>query len=62
MGASVGRMPKRSGHAESGGQDARRERPAMGTGSPEPSANLQDAQVENLRYELKTYATRGVSG
>ncbi len=34
MGASEGRMPKRSGYAESGGHDARRERPAMGHGQP----------------------------
>ncbi len=33
--ASAGRMPKRSQHRVSEGQDARSERPAMGMGSPE---------------------------
>ena len=34
----------------SGGQDARRERPAMGMGSPEPGANREHTQVDNLCY------------
>jgi len=34
-------MAKRSGHAESVGQDARRERPATGMGSPEPQERLR---------------------
>jgi len=34
-----------------------------GTGSPEPSANQQDAQVENLRYERRQRArARAMSG
>ncbi len=41
MGASAARMAKRSGHAVSVGQEARRERPATGTGSPEPDGRLQ---------------------
>jgi len=38
MGASGARMAKRSGHAESGGHDARRERPATGHGQPHAGA------------------------
>ena len=49
--ASAGRMPKRSQHRVSEGQDARSERPAMGMGSPEPDANREHPQVDNLCYE-----------
>jgi len=51
--ASAGRMPKRSRHRVSEGQDARSERPAMGMGSPEPGANREHPQVDNLCYEGK---------
>ena len=47
---SAGRMPERSQHRVSEGQDARSERPAMGMGSPEPGANREHTQVENLCY------------
>ena len=56
MEASEGRMPKRSGHAESVGHDARRERPATGTVSPSPRVGLritcdpEKPQVANLCY------------
>jgi hypothetical protein len=33
-----------------GGQDARSEHPAMGMGSPEPTAKREDTQVDNLCY------------
>jgi hypothetical protein len=39
MEASAARMAKRSGHAVSVGQDARRERLATGMGSPERNGN-----------------------
>jgi len=44
-------MPKRSRHRVSEGQDARSERPAMGMGSPEPGANREHTQVDDLCYE-----------
>ena len=50
MEASAARMAKRSGHAVSVGQDARRERPATGMGSPERNANREVTQVDNLCY------------
>ena len=64
MGASEGRMPKRSGHAESRGPEGRGERPATGMGSPSrrghdvpiadaiglsEGARGETPQVENLR-------------
>ena len=36
---SAGRMPERSQHRVSGGQDGRSERPAMGSGQPRTAAN-----------------------
>jgi len=41
-------MPKRSGHAESVGQDARRERPATEHGRPLAARQRRKPQVENL--------------
>ena len=41
MEASEARMAKRSGHAVSVGQDARRERPATGHGQPRAAASPQ---------------------
>ena len=51
--ASEARMAKRSRRAASEGQDARSERPATGMGSPEPHANREDTQVDNLCYEKR---------
>jgi len=45
------RMAKRRKHRASEGQDARSECPATGMGSPEPEANREGTQVENLCYE-----------
>ena len=48
--ASAGRMPKRSQHRVSEGQDARSERPATGHWQPR-AARREETQVENLCYE-----------
>ena len=47
-------MAKREQHRVSEGQDARSERPAMGMGSPEPGANREHPQVDNLCYRELT--------
>jgi len=47
--ASAGRMPKRSQHRVSEGQDARSERPATGHWQPR-AARREETQVENLCY------------
>ena len=43
-------MAKQRKRRASEGQDARNERPAMGMGSPEPKAEQDGTQVENLCY------------
>ena len=43
-------MAKRSQHRESEGLEGRSERPATGMGSPEPKADREHTQVENLCY------------
>ena len=71
-------MAERSQHRASEGLEGRRERPATGMGSPEPNANWEGTQVENLCYRgkahrlttcatrethrLKSCATRGCEG
>jgi len=45
------RMAKRRKHRASEGLEGRSECPAMGMGSPEPEANREGTQVENLCYE-----------
>ena len=51
MGASAARMAKRSGHAESVGHDARRERPAMGRWQPRACAT-PGARKANCPHDL----------
>jgi len=53
LGASEGRMPKRSGQAESGCHDGIRERPATGTGSPE----RRDQRVYEVSITVAPSAT-----
>ena len=43
---SAGRMPERSQHRVSEGQDVRSERPATGRGQPRTAANSQGASVD----------------
>ena len=44
---SAGRMPERSQHRVSGGQDGQSERPAMGSGQPRTAANSSGASVNS---------------
>ena len=44
-------MAERSQHRASEGLEGRSECPATGVGSPEPNANREGTQVENLCYE-----------
>jgi|GEM_PF-3821818 len=44
-------MAERSQHRASEGLEGRSECPATGVGSPEPNANSEDTQVNNLCYE-----------
>ncbi len=58
VGASGGRMPERSGHAVSGGQDARSERPATGLGSPDPRRTSPKVGTQSATRSV----TRGSRG
>jgi len=63
---SGGRMPKRSQHRASAGQDARSERPATGHGQPRAVRPPRAPQVEILRplsgMQVKNLRPRGSSG
>jgi hypothetical protein len=62
MEASVARMAKRSGHAVSVGQDARRERPAMGHWQPRALRTGRFSSEEDDRPGGKAAFRRGGVG